>query len=100
MQAHHLVRRLEDCAAPLLRLHARVSRATRDRHLVVDRPLASRDDVAIRASALEHERHVALGRDAPNVAVATGEPISSSGFAMTVNCSKGSPPAASTASSP
>jgi len=57
------VRRLQDGVAPLLWLHARVCRATRDLDREVRDPLARRDDVAVRPSAFQHQRGVVLGSE-------------------------------------
>ena len=62
LQRHDRVRGLEHRVASLLGFDAGVRRAAGDRDAEVGDPLACRDDVAVRARALQHERRVVLRR--------------------------------------
>lgn len=62
MQRHDRVRGLEHSVPTLLRFHAGVRRAAGDRDAEVGDPLPCRDDIAVRARTLQHERRVVLRR--------------------------------------
>ena len=62
LQRHDRVRGLEHRVPTLLRFDAGVRRAAGDRDAEVGDPLPRRDDVAVRARTLQHERRVVLRR--------------------------------------
>ena len=96
VEVAHDAARLEDRAAALLGLDAGMGSPAVDRDPGVDDPLAGRHDVAVGPGALEDEARVdVLGRR-PDVGVDEGDPISSSGLAMNVSRSNGTPPSSPT----